>query len=150
MPSFPSAAWFGEVARVFNDDEAYQGAGGGICNCSAGVVVEDGAGSPADVFVLTFEGKRCLGGEQANAAALPKLDFYMHMPLDDWQAMLRDIRANGRATTDHTLNSLDLAREDGLATSAHGDQYREDLFFRYNQTLQFFFDASARVKTSFA
>lgn len=149
MTPFPSEAWFGEVASVFNADASYQGAGGGHCNCSAGLVVENGAGSRAEVFVLTFEGKRCLGGKQVEAAALSEADFYMRMPLGDWQAMLKDIRANGHATADHTLNSLDLSRQDGLATSTHGDQYREDLFFRYNQTLQFFFDASARVKTSF-
>lgn len=149
MTPFPSEAWFGEVAGVFNGDASYQGAGGGHCNCLAGLVVENGAGSPAEVFVLTFEGKRCLGGKRIEAAALNEADFYMHMPLGEWQAMLKDIRANGHATADHTLNSLDLAREDGLATSTHGDQYREDLFFRYNQTLQFFFDASARVKTAF-
>ena len=52
-------------------------------------------------------------------------------------------------TLSYTLNTLDLDREEGLSTSVHGDQYREDLFFRYNQTLQFFFDASARIKTAF-
>lgn len=31
----------------------------------------------------------------------------------------------------------------------HGDQYREDLFFRYNQSMQYFFDASARVATEY-
>ena len=38
--------------------------------------------------------------------------------------------------------------ENGLAHSATGDQYRQDLFFRYNQTFQFFFDASARIETT--
>ena len=148
MPRFPSEQWFGAVAAVFNGDESYQGAGGGQCNCRAGVVVEAPNDAPADVFVLTFEGAECLGGQPADAAALADVDFYMRMPLADWQEMLGDIQAHGHATADHTLNSLDLNREEGLATSVHGDQYREDLFFRYNQTLQFFFDASARVKTA--
>ena len=63
--------------------------------------------------------------------------------------MLEDIGRHGHATGNHTLNSLDLERDDGLPTSKHGHQYREDLFFRYNQTLQFSFDASSRVKTAF-
>ena len=63
--------------------------------------------------------------------------------------MVENIAQHGRADLHHTLNTLDLDREDGLAHSVHGDQYREDLFFRYNQTLQYFFDASARVKTEF-
>ena len=63
--------------------------------------------------------------------------------------MVKNITANGHADLHHTLNTLDLDRADGLAISHHGDQYREDMFFRYNQTLQFFFDASALVKTEF-
>jgi hypothetical protein len=39
--------------------------------------------------------------------------------------------------------------EDGFARSATDDQYRLDMFFRYNQTLQFFFDASSKVETEF-
>ena len=150
MAKFPSEDWFGAVAQVFNADESYQGAGGGHCNCSAGLVVEDDAEAVEDVFVLTFEGMVCSGGVQADEAALEAVDFYMHMPRSDWREMLEDIRRHGRATENHTLNSLDLERDDGLSTSKHGDQYREDLFFRYNQTLQFYFDASARVKTAFS
>ncbi len=78
------------------------------------------------------------------------MDFYLEMPLKDWKAMIQDIADNGAASLHYTLNTLDLAREAGLSHSVHGDQYREDLFFRYNQTFQFFFDASARVKTTFA
>ncbi len=150
MARFPSEGWFGAVARVYNGDESYQGAGGGQCNCTAGVVVEDDDDeAPRDVFLLTFEGFECKGGVRVDDAALEDVDFYMHMPLGDWREMLKDIGAHGHATENHTLNSLDLERNDGLSTSKHGDQYREDLFFRYNQTLQFFFDASARVKTTF-
>ncbi len=38
---------------------------------------------------------------------------------------------------------------DGLTHSYTGDQYRQDMFFRYNQTFQYFFDQSARVETEF-
>ncbi len=63
--------------------------------------------------------------------------------------MLENIEENGAADMDHTLNTLDLEHPDGLAQSQSGDQYRQDLFFRYNQTFQYFFDASARVETEF-
>ena len=72
------------------------------------------------------------------------------MAADEWREMVANIAENGAADLSHTLNTLDLDRADGLATSRHGDQVREDLFFRYNQTLQFFFDASASVDTEFA
>ena len=144
MARFPSEGWFAEVAEVFNGDERYQGAGGGQCNCTAGIVVDE------QVFVLTFEGFKCNGALAADDAALDAVDFYLHMPLEAWKAMLANVKKNGHATLEHTLNTLDLNREEGLSTSKHGDQYREDLFFRYNQTFQFFFDASARVRTEFA
>ena len=144
MARFPSVHWFDAVRGVFNADERYRGAGGGQCNCLAGMKVG------SDVFVLTFEGMECSGAVSTDDAALDDVDFYLDMSADDWREMLKNIAANDGADLHHTLNTLDLDRDDGIATSHHGDQYREDLFFRYNQTMQFFFDASARVKTEFA
>ena len=141
---FPSLRWFDAVREVFNGDESYRGAGGGYCNCVAGMKIGD------EVFVLTFEGQECVDAAAADEAALDDVDFYLDMAAADWHEMVANIGKNGHADLHHTLNTLDLDREDGLATSHHGDQYREDLFFRYNQTLQFFFDASARVHTEFA
>ena len=60
-----------------------------------------------------------------------------------------NIRENGEADLDHSLNTMDLDSLDGLAHSYTGDQYRQDMFFRYNQTFQYFFDQSARVETEF-
>ena len=141
---FPSVRWFDAVRDVFNNDDSYRGAGGGYCNCTAGIKIGDA------IFVLTFEGQECVRAVAADDATLDDVDFYLDMSAADWHEMVANIRDNGHADLHHTLNTLDLDREDGLATSHHGDQYREDLFFRYNQTLQFFFDASARVKTEFA
>ena len=139
---FPSVAWFDAVRAVFNDDPSYRGAGGGYCNCVAGMKVG------RKVFVLTFEGESCTSAVAAGDAALEDVDFYLDMAPAQWREMVANIAKNGHADLHHTLNTLDLDREDGLATSRHGDQYREDLFFRYNQTLQFFFDASARIETT--
>ena len=141
---FPSVGWFDAVRGVFNADERYRGAGGGRCDCVAGLRIGTA------VFVLTFEGFECVRATAADEAALEAVDFYLTMPAGDWRAMIANIAVHDGADLHHTLNTLDLACEEGLATSRHGDQYREDLFFRYNQTLQFFFDASARVQTRFA
>ena len=141
--TFPSVAWFDAVREIFNGDDSYRGAGGGYCNCVAGMKIGK------QIFILTFEGQECASAAKASAAALEDVDFYLDMAEADWRDMVANIAANGHADLHHTLNTLDLDREDGLATSRHGDQYREDLFFRYNQTLQFFFDASSRIKTAF-
>jgi hypothetical protein len=143
VPKFPTTAWFDDVRQVFNGYESYQGAGGGQCNCTAGIKIGDRA------FILTFEGEECTRAVEVDDASLQDVDFYLDMPADDWRNMVKDIAANGGATLHYTLNTLDLDRDDGLAHSRHNDQYREDLFFRYNQTFQFFFDASARVKTTY-
>jgi hypothetical protein len=145
MAEFPSVEWFEAVRTVFNGDSTYRGAGGGRCNCRFAVKVGKRA------FALQFEGFECSPAvELANGQPDDDLDFYLEMDPADWRAMVEDIAANGSASLHYTLNTLDLDREEGLSRSTHGDQYREDLFFRYNQTMQFFFDASARVPTTFA
>lgn len=143
MAEFPSVAWFKAVSKIFNTDETYRGAGGGQCHCQMGAKVGK------RVFLLTFEGFECVDAREADDSALEPMDFYLEMTLKEWRAMLQDIAENGAASLHYTLNTLDLNRETGLSQSVHNDQYREDLFFRYNQTFQFFFDASARVKTTF-
>ncbi len=144
MAEFPSVAWFAAVADVFNSDESYRGAGGGQCHCQAGIKVGK------QVFLLVFAGFECVEAREVDVSELDPVDFYLEMPLEDWKAMVQDIAENGAASLHYTLNTLDLNREAGLSHSVHGDQYREDLFFRYNQTFQFFFDASARINTTFA
>ena len=144
MAEFPSVDWFNAVSEIFNTDESYRGAGGGQCHCQAGVKVAE------RVFLLSFEGFECADAREANDSELDPMDFYLEMSLEDWTSMVQDIAENGAASLHYTLNTLDLNRESGLSRSKHGDQYREDLFFRYNQTFQFFFDASARINTTFA
>jgi hypothetical protein len=141
---FPSTEWFDAVRAVFNADESFQGGGGGACNALMGVKI---AGQS---FLITFEGAECSGAQKVQEGDLAAADFILEMSFDDWKEMIENIARNGRADLHHTLNTLDLGRPEGLSHSMHGDQYREDLFFRYNQTMQYFFDASARVKTEFA
>jgi hypothetical protein len=71
------------------------------------------------------------------------------MPTTQWQDMLENIKAHGGADLHHTLDTLDLRTAGGMASNATGDQYRTDLFFRYNQSRQYFFDLSARLETTF-
>lgn len=102
------------------------------------------------IYLIVFEGFECSSTSRAKESDLDDVDFYLRMRPADWKAMLTNIRQNGHAVDRYTLNTLDLDLAEGLSTSKHGDQYREDLFFRYNQTIQFFFDASSRVDTQFA
>ena len=143
MPVFPSTEWFDAVRQVFNTDDSNRKAGGGTCDAMVGVKFQDQA------FLLAFEGFECSGVTAVEVNALAEADFYMDMEPSEWQEMLSNIAENGGADLDHTLNTLDLDSENGLARSWAGDQYRQDLFFRYNQTFQYFFDASSRIETRF-
>ncbi len=143
MPKFPSEAWFEAVRDVYNGDDRYRGAGAGACNCRAAAKIGD------DAYLIVFEGAECSETRSVGDAELADVDFYLEMSPDRWKAMVKDIAENDGASLHFTLNTLDLDSEDGISHSVHGDQYREDLFFRYNQTFQYFFDASARVSSSF-
>ncbi len=143
MARFPSVEWFDAVREVFNANPEYHGAGGGACETTFGVVVEQAC------FSLEMSGLECVDAREISNDKLTDLDFYLEMRVDEWEAMLRNIAESGSATLNYTLNTLDLDRPDRLAKSATGDQYREDMFFRFNQTLQHFFDASSRVETQF-
>ena len=61
--------------------------------------------------------------------------------------MIENIRRHSKADLSHTLNSIDLATPEEFARS--DDYYRRDLFYRYNQSLQHFFDTSAKIDTQF-
>jgi hypothetical protein len=143
MPNFPSEAWFEGVRAVYNGDDRYRGGGAGACNCRAAAKVGE------DAYLIVFEGAECSETRRADDADLADLEFYLDMPEPAWRAMIHDIARNDGASLDYTLNTLDLESDEGISRSVHGDQYREDMFFRYNQTFQYFFDASARVSTQF-
>lgn len=143
MPQFPSVEWFQQVIGIFNSDDSYQSGGGGLCDATMGIKVE------AKAYVVVFEGMECAGVREVAEADLAEADFYLDMPYHEWEEMLRNIKDNDGADLAHTLNTLDLDREEGLALTMNGDQYRQDFFYRYNQTFQYFFDASARMDTEF-
>ena len=137
---FPSLAWFEELRRLVNDDPAYRQIG--TVDASMGVKVGD------EVFVVAFEAFECSSVRSGNEYDLINVDFLIEMESDAWKAMLENIRANGGAEAGQTLVSLDMLNE--ISNNATGDQLRADMFFRYNQSLQHFFDLSARLNTVFA
>ena len=139
MPVFPSLEWFREVSRAANASGALRGLGS--CNASVGAKVGERA------YLLSFEGFECAGVERIEPEELLYADFYLDMPVDEWNALVRCIRDNGRADAEHSLNRLDLALPGGVAKSA--DEYRRNGFLRYHLTLQAFFDAAAEVETTF-
>lgn len=143
MPVFPSEEWFGEVREVYNSDSSLHSGGGGACDTRAGFRVGD------QRYLIVFEGLQCAEVKESSDSELAETDFVIEMPLETWVKMIRDVQQNGKASAHQTLNSLDLDLEEGIATSPVDDQYKQDLFYRYNQNFQDFFNASSRVETTF-
>ncbi len=144
MAVFPSNEWFNAVRERYNGDHSLHSGGGGACDTRAGFKIGD------RIFLIVFEGLECTETREVDASELAGMDFYLDMPAERWAEMVLNIQQNGHADRDHTLNTLDLelSDADGLAHTTDDDQYKTDLFYRYNQNFQDFFDASAGIETT--
>ncbi len=142
MPAFPSEAWFQAVRKVYNGDPSLHSGGGGACDTVSGFKVGD------QNYLIEFEGLECADIRAASDDEMKAADFVIEMKTELWKEMVANIQQHGKADLDHTLNSIDLSQDESIAYSPVNDQYRQDLFYRYNQNFQDFFDASARVKTT--
>jgi hypothetical protein len=143
---FPSTDWFQEVvAQMGHRLPVFEHLG--EVDCVAQFTVLDGrpGGVPWSVQ-LTFEEfavpsvRETEGTEEA--------DFVVEATLETWREMIENIaRGGGRPDLEHTLNRLSLLGTPMRVWS--DDPVRRDLFFRFNQSLQEFFNGSASVRTEF-
>ena len=140
MPEFPSVEWFEAVRDSANNDSQFKSQG--TINCRMGVRSNDAA------FAITFEGFECADVEAIAEHELRDLDFYIDLSASDWKALLDNIADNGGSDSAHTLNTLDLTLPNGCVKS--DSELRRTAFFQYHLSLQAFFDASAKVETTFA
>jgi hypothetical protein len=140
MPKFPSVEWFDEVRALVNNDDAYRRLG--TVDAQVGVKVGD------QLYELTFEAFECTGVREIDESHLRDVDFWLEQSPEEWREMLENIKQHGSADLQHTLNTIDLNMPDGFARSHDG--YRRDAFYRFNQSLQHFFDSSSKIETQFA
>ena len=141
MAKFPSVEWLKEIQDLVNGDERLSKLG--TCDAVMGLKVGDTA------LEVTFEAFDCTGVREISEADLASTDFYLDASPETWQAMLESISQNGgQPAREYTLNTIDYLAADGFAKS--DDQSKRDSFFRYGQTFQLFFNASAEIKTEFA
>jgi len=140
MPAFPSTDWFEALRNVVLEDPEWRAFG--MMDCAMGVNVGE------STIKIVFDGYEI--PEIADISSDPSssdLDFTLVMPPERWREMLENIQSNGHADLHHTLNTIDLESPEELAK---GEDYtRRDLFYRFNQTLQDFFDASSKIETTF-
>lgn len=139
MPNFPSVEWFKAAADLLNRSDSFKRLG--TCDSEMGVQVDN------TYYEIDFEAFEVSNVREIDANRAAELDFTLVQSAEAWQAMLEDIKKNGRATHDFTLNSLDLRSAEEFARGK--DYHRRDAFYRFNQTFQEYFDLTASMETTF-
>ncbi len=73
--------------------------------------------------------------------------FVVEAPLNVWREMIDNITSRGEPDLEHTLNYLSFP-DDPMVVDGP-DQLMVDAFFRYNQSLQLFFNGAATLVTDY-
>lgn len=149
--TFPSVAWFQRVAdRMAAQPEKYRKLGSMDLTLIPRIVFSDGH---AERYRLCFEGHGCRPVERLDdtAPAEGHHPVVLEGEYGAWREMLENIRQHGHADLSHTLNYLTLPDWPLrlIPLDEDGGQLDVDRFYRYNQTLQEFFDETAGVDTRF-
>jgi hypothetical protein len=144
--AFPSHEWFEALAaRMRADVESFHKLG--PIDCTMVVKVE--GPEATDLFEVTFESFEVTLIRRLESLEAADLNhFVIEAPLAAWRGMIENIRANGKPDLEHTLNYLTFPDDPMLVSGP--DQLQIDTFYRYNQSLQSFFNGAAAVETSYA
>ena len=140
---FPSTEWFQAVQKAA-EAEAAMFRRIGFCDATARFDVRAEGGTRS--FVLAFEDYGITSVREVAGDEAPDADFCLSGDAATWREMIQNICDEGEADLAHTLNQLQLP---GLLELTAPDQQRADLFYRYNQTFQQFFNQAANVPTEF-
>lgn len=140
--TFPSIEWYQALADITKADLGYKKFG----RLNAQIAFKCGDSIvAADFDVLNIHRLK-----EIDENEMRDVDFVIEMDPAAWRGMLEDIKAHGHASLDYTLNTLDLKMDEPIHRSELGDGFRADMFFRYNPSLQRFFDNSAQLSTTYA
>jgi hypothetical protein len=145
---FPSLAWFRRLADLMNANRARHEHLGYV-DCVAGFAVPDAPGGRPFCAEITFEEFSATGVREVAPGEAPRADFVIEASHATWRAMIESIaRGGGRPALEQTLNRLSHM---GTPICVRADDVlKKDLYFRYNQSLQEFVNASAAFTTTFA
>ena len=144
--TFPSEDWFARLAAFMTADESSFRRLGPI-DCT--MVVKVDSADEAALFEVTFEafGVKSIRRLERIEDTAPE-HFVIEATLDTWREMIENIHAHGAPDLAHTLNYLTFP-DDPMVVGGP-DQLQIDAFYRYNQSLQRFFNGAARVATRYA
>ena len=148
MFTFPSLAWFQELVQLMEENEAtYQPLGYADVTWALEVQPSSPTQAP-QLFRFVFEEYTCSEVIELEPGSDPDADFTLQATLNTWCDMIRNIQDNNGPDPDHALNKLAL-RDDSIYVAA-ADFLSRDLFARYDQTFQQFFNGAIHIPTEFA
>ena len=140
--TFPSVEWFQALTEIANEDDDLKKFG----TLDATVAFKVGE----QHYSVTFDVLDIRDARESDADEALDADFVIDLSPEKWQGMLDDIRANGRAGRDWTLNTLDIIDDEPIHKNLRQDGFAADKFHRYGRTLQRFIDNSTQLETKFA
>lgn len=138
MRSFPDPDWFLALGHLMDTEgEVFRRLGYAEVRFAVRVLPDDRV-TTGRLVGLEFDGYRLETAKALNDVDTFDPDFIICGKREVWERMLTEIARAGRPEMRHTLSSLALIGDELWLES--NDQLREDKFFRYNQTLQEFFN----------
>lgn len=150
MYEFPSEEWFRQLQQAMDTEvEKYRRLGSTELTLYLKMNFDDGHN---EVYKLVFDAYRCAEVKRVETPELGpgKEAAVLEADYQTWKDMVADIIKNGGASLEQTLNYLTLPDVPMRIWSDGGeDQLDVDRFYRYNESLQQFFDAGASVETRF-
>ncbi len=143
--SFPSCSWFEALAgRMEIDRVSYRELGS--IDCAMVVKVDRPEGDEFYEVVFESFGVRSIRKIDSLDEAVPQ-HFVLNAPLAIWREMIENISDDGAPDLTHTLNYLTFPDDPMEVTGP--DQLEVDAFYRYNESLQRFFNGAAAITTSY-
>ncbi len=140
MVKFPSPEFFEVLRERINaDPDRFRRLG----TVDMTLVVKIDYPERSEFFEVVFAGYRCVRTRKVTSLAeAPKDAIVVEGPYAAWREMIDNIIANRGADLEHTLNTLTLM--DTPLRVYSDNQLDTDLFYRYQQNLQDFFDGAGR------
>ncbi len=144
--SFPSLAYFAEPKRLMEEERGRFSRLGFTDVTFAVRVTGGGRLQEAKAYKLTFQTFTCSEVKELTNGEV--VDFTLEAPYSTWKEMLQNIKEEGRADRNHTINTL--THLGSPVKVLYDDPEVHDRLFRYNESIQEFFNLSARLDIDFS
>ena len=149
MPTFPSVDWFDALRQAMRTHhEKYKKLGNVDVTLVPTITFPDGH---VERYALVFDTYECIAVRRIDSTAeITGPRVIIEGDYASWREMVENIREYGGADLQHTLNYLTLPDWPlRVSSDTEQDQLDVDRFYRYQESLQEFFNEAAAVPTEF-